>query len=175
MPRTVKINWGDGSPEEEWTGDKGAKDHQYPEPAPGQSANYQITVTPTDGGTPRTVGVSVPCGGGVPYGASGAVLAGCVRPLVTAVQLVGDQKNEVIATVSFNESTKGAVAVIYNTDGTPVAKSSPVTGSGAGNTAPIGPIAPGTYAARACQDEGGPGYPSQCCETGDGYRFTIGG
>jgi len=174
MPRTVKINWGDGTPEEEWTGDKGSKDHQYPAPPPGQTANYQITVTPADGGAPRTVGVSVPCGG-VPYGASRSVLAGCVRPLVTAVQIVGEQNNQVVATLSFNESSSGAVAVIYDQSGTPVAKSAPVTGSGAGNTAPVGPLAPGTYVARGCQDEGGSGYPSSCCEIGDGFSFTIGG
>ncbi|AEM88809.1 hypothetical protein [Streptomyces violaceusniger] len=172
MPRTVKINWGDGSPEEEWTGDKGSKDHQFPEPAPGQTANYQITVTPTDGGAPRTVGVSVPCGG-TSYGASRSVLAGCVRPLVTAIQIVGEQNNQVVATLSF-ESTR-AVVVVYDQNGTPVAKSAPVTGSGAANTAPVGPLAPGTYVARGCQDEGGSGYPSSCCEIGDGYAFTIGG
>jgi len=174
MPRTVRINWGDGSPEEEWTGDKGTKDHQYPEPAPGQPTTYQVTVTPTDGGAPRTIGVSVPCGNSQ-YGAPASVLAGCARPLVTAIQMVGEHKNEVVATISFNEGVRGAVLVVYNQAGTPVAKSAPVTGSGAGNTAPVGPLAPGAYIARACQDEGGTGYPSQCCEIGDGYAFTIGG
>lgn len=256
MPRTVTINWGDGSPEQQWTGDKGTLDHVFP-----PSGTFTVTATPLDGGAPKTVGVTTPCGGGtvtatvacdgytdptgrtamltvtgatmavtvdwgdggypetvtgntavhtysaditgpqtiaithggaavpvtgspltIPCGGSPSGVAafaagpaaGCVRPLVTGVRLTGATNNEVAVTIAHPGGSKDTVAVIYQ-NGAAVAQSAPLTGGGAGETAPVGPFGPGNYIAKACEIEPGTGYPAQCCETGEGYPFSIAG
>jgi len=250
----VIINWGDGSPEQQWTGDKGAVDHVFP-----PSGNFNVTVTPTDGGAPKTVGVSIPCAGsavtaavacdtysdptgravtltvtgatnvvtvdwgdggypetvtgttathtyaatvtgpqnltvthgGQPVTVTGSPInvpcsttltafsapagpAGCVRPLVTGVRVTGPQANEAAVMIAHPGGTRDTVAVIYS-NGAPVAQSAPLTGGGAGETQPVGPLAPGHYVAKACEYEPGAAYPSQCCETGEGFPFAVAG
>lgn len=257
MPRTVNINWGDGSPEQQWTGDKGTVDHVFP-----PSGTFTVTVTPTDGGAPKTTNVSIPCNGGgtvtatvacdaytdptgrtvtlTVTGATGAVtvdwgdggypetvtgttathtyaanitgpqtvtvthtgtpvgvtgspitipcggspsgttaaafaaggVPGCVRPLVTGVRVTGAANNEAAVTIAHPGGSAPIVAVIYQ-NGAPVAQSAPLVGPG--ETAPVGPLAPGNYVAKACQSEGGTGYPTQCCETGEGFPFAVAG
>lgn len=163
MPRTVDINWGDGSPVESWTGDKGSLDHKY-----ANNGNYQITATPKDGGVPRTVGVVIPCG---TYLSGPRTLDAnqCVRPLVTGVQVNG---TSITVSIAHPEGKRDTVAVIYK-DGQPVAQSAPLGSGGAGTTKPIGPLAPGTYVAKACESETTKGVPTGCCEAGEGKAFTI--
>jgi hypothetical protein len=169
MPRTVTIDWGDGTYPEQWTGDKGVRPHRY-----ATEGTFTITAT-TEDGVQRQRTVTIPCGsysyGFAPSFAPGGVPS-CVRPLVVATQLTGDEQDHVVVSIAHPDGEADTVAVLYK-DGAPVAQSAPVTGGGSGDTAPLGPLQPGTYQAKACQVDDGGDYPTQCCEAGEGITFTI--
>ncbi|MEW1679263.1 hypothetical protein AB0O47_39350 [Streptomyces noursei] len=171
MPRSVVIDWGDGSYPETVSVDKGTFTHEYPPGGP-----YNITATAADDGTQATATTPmIPCQDYYGYSASALAASpgACVRPLVVSTRLTGEKQDHVVVSIVHPEGEQDTVAVIYK-DGAPVAQSAPVGGGGSGDTAPLGPLPPGTYLAKACQAEpDNNAFPAQCCEAGEGVAFTV--